>query len=55
MTFFQCEHCLKIFEWDSVSVENCPNCSKKCSFKDVTNYTSECGGPGNIDSRLVKK
>jgi hypothetical protein len=24
----------------------------KCEFKNVTCYTPECGGPGNIDPRL---
>lgn len=55
MTFFQCERCLKIFEWTTIEVDACPNCNEKCTFTDVTNYTDECGGPGNIDQQLVKK
>lgn len=54
MPFFQCDKCKKIFEWDSVSVEVCPNCNEKCSFRDVTNYTEDNGGPGNIDTRLIE-
>ena len=30
----------------------CPECNEKCDFKDVTCYTPECGGSGNIDPRL---
>jgi len=32
--------------------ETCPSCKKKCAFKDVTCYTPDCGGPGNIDPQL---
>ncbi len=32
--------------------EICPSCNNKCVFKNVTCYTPECGGPGNIDPRL---
>lgn len=32
--------------------ETCPSCKEKCAFKDVTCYTPDCGGPGNIDPRL---
>jgi len=30
----------------------CPACKEKCDFKNVSCYTPECGGPGNIDPRL---
>ena len=30
----------------------CPQCNDSCGFKNVTCYTPECGGPGNIDPRL---
>ncbi len=29
--------------------EQCRSCSEKCAFIDVTCYTREYGGPGNID------
>lgn len=32
--------------------EICPSCNQKCVFKNVTCYTPECGGPGNIDPKL---
>jgi len=32
--------------------DTCPSCGQKCNFLNVTCYTPECGGPGNIDPRL---
>ena len=32
--------------------EKCPGCGEVCDFKNITCYTPECGGPGNIDPRL---
>lgn len=32
--------------------EICPSCNRKCGFKDVSCYTPDCGGPGNIDPQL---
>ncbi len=33
--------------------EKCPSCNEPCAFTDVTCYTPECGGPGNIDPTLM--
>lgn len=56
MTFFQCTKCKKTFEWNAEDLpETCPNCNQKCTFKDVTNYTTDNAGPGNIDPRLLEK
>jgi rubredoxin len=33
--------------------EKCPQCGKDCVFSDVTCYIPECGGPNNLDMRLV--
>jgi len=30
----------------------CPACNQTCEFKNITCYTPDCGGPGNIDPRL---
>ena len=30
----------------------CPACNEKCDFKNVSCYTPDCGGPGNIDPQL---
>jgi hypothetical protein len=35
--------------------EKCPSCKQTCTFSDVTCYIPDCGGPGNIDPRLVGK
>ena len=32
--------------------DSCPECGERCDFKNITCYTPECGGPGNIDTRL---
>ena len=30
----------------------CPGCGEVCDFKNITCYSPECGGVGNIDSQL---
>jgi hypothetical protein len=35
--------------------DRCPSCQQTCTFSDVTCYIPDCGGPGNIDPRLVGK
>ncbi|MEX2726968.1 MAG: hypothetical protein Q6353_006925 [Candidatus Sigynarchaeum springense] len=53
--FFQCEKCLKVFELNDEHPEipdACPNCSAKCTFTDVTDYTKT---PNAIDMNLVRK
>lgn len=47
-----CSDCDYVFEAETPP-EACPNCSHKCVFQDVTCYIPECGGPGNLDKRLV--
>ena len=32
--------------------ETCPGCGEICDFKNITCYSPECGGPGNIDTQL---
>ena len=43
-----CGHTLQAME----PPEICPSCFKKCTFKNVTCYTEECGGIGKRDKRL---
>jgi len=31
----------------------CPSCTENCAFINVTCYTPDCGGPGNVDPRLL--
>ncbi|MFC2144706.1 hypothetical protein ACFLQQ_00065 [Actinomycetota bacterium] len=52
MTKWQCSKCDSIFSSDVVP-EECPSCQKKCSFHDVTCYIPDCGGPDNVDERLL--
>jgi rubrerythrin len=50
-TYWKCGDCG--FLLTAASPPNtCPSCHKDCEFKNVTCYTPECGGPGNIDPRL---
>ena len=51
-TYWKCGNCKFIFTAERPPAA-CPECKEKCDFLNVTCYTPECGGPGNIDSRLV--
>ena len=51
MTFWKCSYCGYRITAGSPP-ETCPNCKKKCEFVNITCYTPECGGPGNVDPRL---
>ncbi|MGD8261919.1 MAG: hypothetical protein PVG70_15020 [Desulfobacterales bacterium] len=31
----------------------CPACAENCAFINVNCYTPDCGGPGNVDRRLL--
>ena len=50
--WWMCSECEYIFETGELP-ETCPSCQKKCAFVNVTCYIPECGGPDNIDVRLV--
>jgi rubredoxin len=54
MTQWQCSNCNYTFGSDTVP-ERCPSCSQVCTFRDVTCYIPNCGGPSNIDPRLAGK
>lgn len=49
--FWKCGECGNTIQTPAPP-EKCPSCNKKCIFKDVTCYTPDCGGPGNIDPTL---
>ncbi len=51
LTYWKCSNCGYTISAARVP-EVCPECGEKCEFKNVTCYTPECGGPGNIDPRL---
>ena len=48
---WKCGQCSRIVT-AKTPPEKCPACGEVCDFKNVTCYTPECGGPGNIDPRL---
>lgn len=50
-THWKCGKCKFMFTAPSLP-EQCPECGEKCDFLNITCYTPECGGPGNIDPRL---
>ena len=54
MTQWQCSNCQYVFQAEAPP-ERCPSCKQSCTFSDVTCYIPECGGPQNIDPRLVGK
>ncbi len=51
-THWKCGKCSFTFTAPSLP-EKCPGCGEKCDFLNITCYTPDCGGPGNIDPRLV--
>ncbi len=52
MSWWICSECDYVVEADTPP-ELCPGCHKKCASSDVTCYIPECGGPGNLDRKLV--
>lgn len=52
MVQWKCSDCGYIFSSDNVP-DKCPSCQHNCTFSDVTCYIPECGGEGNIDTRLL--
>ena len=50
-TYWKCGSCGFLLT-AATPPDTCPGCNKKCEFKNVTCYTPDCGGPGNIDPRL---
>lgn len=52
LTYWKCSNCNYIVT-AAVPPDPCPECGWKGGFVNVTCYTPECGGPDNIDKRLV--
>ena len=52
LNHWKCGKCSFTFTARSLP-EKCPVCDEKCDFLNITCYTPDCGGPGNIDPRLV--
>ena len=51
LTFWKCNQCGFTIT-AATPPDTCPVCGAKCNFNNITCYTPECGGPGNIDPRL---
>ena len=51
LTYWKCSHCGFTIT-GAVPPDVCPECGEKCEFVNITCFTPECGGPGNIDPRL---
>ncbi len=49
-TFWKCDHCGYTFQAETLP-DKCPSCHTKCTFRNVTCYTPECGFKG-VDPRL---
>lgn len=52
LDYWKCRECCLIITAANPP-DLCPTCNMKCPFVNVTCYTPECGGPGNIDPRLL--
>ncbi len=52
LNFWKCKEC-RLLITAANPPELCPTCNMKCAFVNVTCYAPECGGPGNIDPRLL--
>jgi len=55
MPWWKCDNCGYTFQSETLPADGiCPNCKEECTFKNVTCYVPECGGPEgeHIDHRL---
>ncbi len=51
LTYWKCSHCGFTIT-AAISPDVCPECGERCNFRNITCYTPECGGLGQIDPRL---
>lgn len=49
--YWKCGGCGRTVQ-SSEPPKKCPGCGEVCDFKNVTCYSPQCGGPGNIDPQL---
>ena len=52
LTYWKCGKCGYLIT-AALPPNKCPSCKEKCDFRNVTCYTPECGGPGNVDPKLL--
>jgi rubrerythrin len=51
LTYWKCAKCGFLIT-AATPPDICTQCNEKCDFLNVTCYTPDCGGPGQIDPRL---
>ena len=51
LTFWKCQKCGYTITV-TTPPDVCPECNEKCDFRNITCYTPDCRGSGNIDPRL---
>ncbi len=51
LTYWKCSNCHFTIT-AAKPPDVCPQCQETCGFINITCYTPDCGGPGNIDPRL---
>jgi rubrerythrin len=51
LTYWRCSNCRYTIT-AARPPDECPSCHQKADFQNITCYTPECGGPGQIDPRL---
>jgi len=51
LTYWRCHHCQYTIT-AAKPPDECPSCRRKTDFLNITCYTPDCGGPGQIDPRL---
>jgi len=54
LTYWKCVKC-DFTITTATPPEVCPGCKGRWGFVNVTCYTPDCGGPGNIDPRIYPK
>ena len=54
MNYWMCTGCNAVFEAETPP-DVCPDCYQKCTFANVSCYIPECGGPGNLDAKLLAR
>ena len=51
LTYWKCSNCGFTIT-AAIPPDVCPECGERCNFRNITCYTPQCGGPGQIDPRL---
>ncbi|MFA5628655.1 MAG: hypothetical protein WC958_00095 [Dehalococcoidales bacterium] len=52
MNWWMCSECDYVLKAE-LPPTKCPSCHAECIFTEVTCYVPDCGGPGNLDVKMV--